>query len=99
MPPANKNNERIAIMETVSKRLQETTDRLGEIADALRTDNAVHEERLKNQDKVMEELRDAFTKHQEDDRNAFESVNTKLDGIKSTLDGLVGADSVRAKRQ
>jgi len=86
-------------METVSQRLQETTDRLGEIADGLRTNIAVHEERLKNQDKLIEDVRASIMKHQEDDQKAHQAMNDKLDSIKSSIDQLTGANTRREDRQ
>lgn len=80
-------------METISQRLQETTDRLGEIADGLRTNIAVHEERLKNQDKLIEDVRASIVKHQEDDQKAHQAMNDKLDSIKSSIDQLTGANA------
>lgn len=99
MPPSTKIAERIAIMETVSERLVDATDRLGDIAEGLRTNIAVHEERLKNQDTLIAEVRQSVKDHQAADIQAHKQMNDKLDSINSKIDGLVGADSVRAARQ
>jgi Rad3-related DNA helicase len=91
MPPVTKIvTERMAIMETVSQRLEEATARLGDVADGLRTNIAVHEERLKNQDKLIEEIRQTAREHQQSDLNAHTLMNEKLDKIKSSLDVLSG---------
>lgn len=86
-------------METVSERLEQTTDRLANVAEGLRTNIAVHDERLKNQDRLIEEVKTSIDKHQEEDRRVHREMSTKLDAINSKIDGLVGADSVRAARQ
>lgn len=78
-------------METVSQRLEETTTRLEDVANGLQTNIAVHEERLKNQDKVIEEIRQAAKEHQQSDLNAHALMNEKLDGISSKLDVMKGA--------
>src|SRR6185437_11143876 len=59
--------ERMAIMETISQRLEETTTRLGDVAEGLQTNIAVDEERLKNQDKLIEEIRQTAKEHAQSD--------------------------------
>src|SRR6184192_1920019 len=92
MPLRKTTNERVAIMETVSQRLQETTDRLGEVADSLRTNIAVHEVRLKNQDRIIDEIRTEARNHQRDDQASHQQMNDKLDSINSKLDIMKGKE-------
>jgi len=82
--------ERMAIMETISQRLEETTTRLGDVAEGLQTNIAVDEERLKNQDKLIEEIRQTAKEHAQSDLNSHALMNEKLDNIKSGLDVLNG---------
>lgn len=91
MAPVTKIAERLAIQETISERLVGVVDRLGEVAEGLRTNIAVHNERLDNQDKLIEELKDSVENHQAEDRRMHAEMSAKLDDIQTSVDQLTGA--------
>ena len=97
MAPVTKIAERLAIQETISERLVGVVDRLGEVADGLRTNIAVHNERLDNQDRILGELKDSIESHQAEDRRLHGEMTTKLDNIQTSVDQLTGANKSLVK--